>query len=149
MPGPQDLEPQECERLLRDGVVGRVALSTPDGPHIIPVNYSIFEDTIAIRTSSYSLLGTYGRNTMLAFEVDQLDHDRLVGWTVTARGRAWAETDPAAISAMRAAWAPHPWASGSRNVYLRLRWRSLSGRSMGSDWTRDNESQVHRTLHAL
>jgi nitroimidazol reductase NimA-like FMN-containing flavoprotein (pyridoxamine 5'-phosphate oxidase superfamily) len=149
MPETHDLEPQECERLLRGGVVGRVALSTPDGPHIIPVNYSVFEDTIVIRTSSYSLLGTYGRNTVLAFEVDHVDHDRHVGWSVVARGRAWAETDPAEISAMRAAWAPHPWAAGSRNLYLRMRWSSLTGRSIGTDWTRDNESAVRRAVGAL
>ena len=89
----RDLEPVECLRLLRSGVVGRVALSTPEGPHIVPVNYAIFEDTIVVRTSTYSLLGTYGRNAMLAFEVDDVDHDRHVGWSVVARGRAWAELD--------------------------------------------------------
>ena len=149
MPETHDLEPQECERLLRSGVVGRVALSTPDGPHIIPVNYSLFEDTIVIRTSSYSLLGTYGRNTMLAFEVDHVDPDRHVGWSVVARGRAWAETDPASIRRMREAWKPHPWANGTRNVFLRIRWRGLTGRKLGTDWSRENESPVHRTLTAL
>lgn len=142
----RDLTPQECERLLRAGIVGRVALSTPDGPHIIPVNYAVYEDTVVIRTSTYSVLGTYGRNAMLAFEVDHIDHERHVGWSVLARGRAWAETDPAAITAIRESWHPRPWASGTRNLYLRVRWDHLSGRALGSDWTRENESDVHRTI---
>ena len=149
MPEPRDLEPQECERLLRAGVVGRIALSTPDGPHILPVNYGVFEDTIVVRTSSYSVLGTYGRNAMLAFEVDHMDHGRHAGWSVVARGRSWAETEPEKIARIRESWQPRPWANGNRNVYLRIRWESITGRILGADWTRDNESPVHRTLSAL
>ncbi len=127
----RDLEPEECVRLLRSGVVGRVALATPEGPHIVPVNYAVFEDTVVVRTSTYSLLGTYGRNAMLAFEVDDVDHDRHVGWSVLARGRAWAELDADVITAMRNAWRPHPWAGGVRNLYLRMRWETLTGRAIG------------------
>ena len=149
MPESRDLDTQECLRLLRAGVVGRVALSTPDGPHILPVNYAVFEDTIVVRTSAYSILGTYGRGAMLAFEIDHIDHDRHVGWSVVARGRGWAETEPDEITRIREAWQPRPWASGTRNLYLRIRWESLTGRSLGTDWCRDNESPVHRTLSAL
>jgi nitroimidazol reductase NimA-like FMN-containing flavoprotein (pyridoxamine 5'-phosphate oxidase superfamily) len=149
MPESRELDPQECERLLRAGVVGRVALATPEGPHIIPVNYAVFEDTIVVRTSSYSLLGTYGRSTMLAFEVDHVDHDRHVGWSVVARGRGWAEVDQEEIERIRRSWQPRPWAAGTRNIYVRLRWESLTGRRLGTDWNRTNESSVHRTLTAL
>jgi nitroimidazol reductase NimA-like FMN-containing flavoprotein (pyridoxamine 5'-phosphate oxidase superfamily) len=149
MPEPRDLDPQECDRLLRGGVVGRVALSTPDGPHIIPVNYAVVDDTVVTRTSPYSILGTYGRNAMLAFEVDHLDHERHVGWSVVARGRAWAEVDPDEITRIREVWQPRPWASGNRNLYLRLRWETLTGRALGTEWTRTNESPVRRTLTAL
>lgn len=142
----RDLEPVECLRLLRSGVVGRVALSTPEGPHIVPVNYSVFEDTIVVRTSTYSLLGTYGRNAMLALEVDDVDHDRHVGWSVVARGRAWAELDATAIAAMRSIWRPHPWATGVRNLYLRMRWENLSGRAIGCPTTPDSLALAGRTL---
>ena len=149
MPESRELVQPECERLLRAGVVGRVALSTPDGPHIIPVNYAVVDDTIVLRTSSYSVLGTHGRSAMLAFEIDHIDHDRHVGWSVVARGRSRAETDPDALARIRDGWQPRPWASGNRNLYLRIRWDSIEGRSLGQDWTRDNESPVHRTLSAL
>ena len=149
MPESRPLDPQECERLLRAGVVGRAALSTPDGPHIIVVNYAVLDDTIVIRTSPYSVLGTHGRDSMLAFEVDHVDHDRHVGWSVVARGRAWAEVDPGEVTRIRQGSQPRPWPSGNRNLYLRIRWESLTGRSLGQDWTRDNESPVHRTLSSL
>jgi uncharacterized protein len=149
MPESRELDPQECERLLRAGVVGRVALSTPEGPHIVPVNYAVVDDTIVVRTSAYSVLGTNGRGAMLAFEVDHIDHDRHIGWSVVARGRGWAEADPEEVARINARWQPRPWASGNRNVYLRIRWGSLTGRSLGHDWTREDESPVHRTLSAL
>jgi uncharacterized protein len=149
MPASRDLDAVECERLLRLGVVGRVALSTPDGPHIIPVNYAVLDDTVVVRTSSYSVLGTYAPNAMVAFEVDHIDHDRHVGWSVVARGRAWAEVDPDEVTRIREGWQPRSWASGNRNLYVRLRWDTLTGRSLGSDWNQQNESPVHRTLFAL
>ena len=82
-----ELSSQECEDLLRAGVAGRIAVSTPGGPHIIPVNYSVVDGAIVVRTSPYSLLGTHGRNTVLAFEVDHFDHEQQHGWSVVARGR--------------------------------------------------------------
>jgi hypothetical protein len=96
-----------------------------------------------------AIVGTYGRNAMLAFEVDHVDYERHVGWSVVARGRGWAEVEPEQISRIREAWQPRPWVSGNRNLYLRIRWESLTGRQLGADWTRVNESPVHRTLTAL
>ena len=149
MPESRDIGREECERLLRSGVVGRVALSTPEGPHIVPVNYAVVDDTIVIRTSAYSVLGTYGHNAMLAFEVDDIDHELRAGWSVVARGRCWAELDPAQVAAIRRRLQSAPWAGGNRNLYLRIRWQSISGRTLGDDRTGLRESAVHRTLHAL
>lgn len=98
MPESLEIAPQDCERLLRGGVVGRVALSTPEGPHIVPVNHAVLDDSIVIRTSSYSRLGTHGRGAMLAFEADHVDHERHVGWSIVARGRCGAVLDPEEVA---------------------------------------------------
>lgn len=145
MPETRDLETEECERLLRAGVVGRVALATPEGPHIIPVNYSVFEETVVIRTSSYSLLGSYGRHAVLAFEVDHIDHESHAGWSVVARGRAYVEDCAETIAAMQSAWRPHPWAEGRRDLFLRIPWETLTGRLLGSP----HEAPAHLTLRAI
>jgi len=129
-----DLSPDQCVQLLRAGIAGRVALSSPDGPHITPVNYSVVGDAIIVRTSPYSVLGTYGRASMLAFEVDQFDHERWRGWSVVARGRADVVTDQVELDRIRAIWEPHPWAAGNRSLHLRLRWSELSGRQIGAGW---------------
>ena len=90
----RELAFDECVRLLRAGVVGRVAITTPDGPHIIPINYSVVDDAIVVATSPYSALGTYGDGIVVAFEIDRFDYETHTGWSVVVRGRAQAVTDP-------------------------------------------------------
>ncbi len=141
-----ELSQADCETLLRSGVVGRLALSTPDGPHVIPINYSVVDDAIIVRTSPYSLLGTYGRDSRVAFEIDQLDYDDHSGWSVVARGRAAFVTDAAEIAHIKALWQPHPWAAGSREMHLRLRWDELSGRRLGAGGDLMAELDVRRSL---
>ena len=90
----KELDTTECLRLLGQRGIGRAAVATPDGPHLVPVNYAVLDGSIAIRTSPYSLLGTYARASMLAFEVDDIDEETHSGWSVVVRGRCLPETDP-------------------------------------------------------
>jgi nitroimidazol reductase NimA-like FMN-containing flavoprotein (pyridoxamine 5'-phosphate oxidase superfamily) len=141
-----ELSRDDCERLLQGGVAGRVAVSTPSGPHIVPVNYSLVDDAIIFRTTPYSVLGTYGRNTQLAFEVDHFDYEEHRAWSVVARGRGDAISDPDEIQRIREQWPPRPWADGQRNLFFKLPWSELTGRRIGTGWTRDNEMPARRTL---
>jgi uncharacterized protein len=141
-----DLTRDECERLLRSGVGGRVALCSPNGPHIVPVNHSVVDDAVIMRTSPYSVLGTYGRDSMLAFEVDQFDHERQRGWSVVARGRAEAIIQPEELDHIRETWEPRPWAAGARSLFLRLRWSEISGRRIGAGWDLTESLPVRRSV---
>jgi uncharacterized protein len=118
----------ECERRLRTGVVGRVALMTPEGPHILPLNYSIIEDAVIVVTSAYSALGTYGPGALVAFEVDHFDVGTRTGWSVVVRGRAAMVESPTEVQSLRRAGAASPWADGSRTLYLRIPQTEVSGR---------------------
>src|SRR4051794_32685969 len=82
----QELERDECERLLRRGTFGRVVLVSPRGPEIVPVNYAVDRAAVIVRTSPSGLLARYGHGHPLAFEVDVIDHERWHGWSVVARG---------------------------------------------------------------
>ena len=128
-----ELSARECEPLLRAGVGGRIAVSTPTGPHIVPVNYTVVDDAIIVRTSPYSLLGTYGRDAMLAFGIDGFDRFRHRGWSVQARGRVDAVIDRCEIDRIREVADPSRWPVAP-DSYLRLRWTELSGRKLGADW---------------
>jgi nitroimidazol reductase NimA-like FMN-containing flavoprotein (pyridoxamine 5'-phosphate oxidase superfamily) len=136
----------ECRDLLEGGVVGRVAMATPVGPRIVPVNYSVHGDAIVFRTAPYSELSTYGWNTDLAFEVDRLDYETHQGWSVVAIGRAHVVDDPDEVQRIRREWDPRPWAPGSRKLYVRLAWRELTGIRLGDDWTRHSMMPQRRTV---
>jgi len=117
----------ECRDLLEAGVVGRVAMATPVGPRITPVNYVVHGDTIVFRTAPYSELSTYGWNVDLAFETDHLDPDTRSGWSVVALGRAHVVEDPDEVQRIRRDSDPEPWAPGPRHLYVSLVWRQLTG----------------------
>jgi nitroimidazol reductase NimA-like FMN-containing flavoprotein (pyridoxamine 5'-phosphate oxidase superfamily) len=141
-----ELTLEECLELLSRGVVGRVGMSTPGGPRIIPVNYAMYEDAIIFRTAPYSELGSYARNTGLAFEVDHIDYERHQGWSVLAVGRGEIIDDRLELDDIRSHWDPQPWAGGKRHLYIRLRWRELSGRRIGANWARGTMMPVRRVL---
>ena len=130
----RELSPSECESLLRAGVAGRVALVTPTGPHILPVNYSVVDGAIVIRTSPYSLLGTYGRGALLCFEVDQFDYELKRGWSVVVRGRGTFVDDQDELAEIARSWEPRPWATGQRNLVIRIPWTEVTGRQLGGGW---------------
>ena len=106
-----ELTRSECETLLRRGVVGRVAIATPTGPHIVPLNYAISEGDVVVCTTPYSLLGTYGRDQLLAFEVDHFEYPRQRGWSVVVRGRSAAVDDSEELRTLMRVL-PRPWATG-------------------------------------
>lgn len=143
---PVELSYDQCLDLLSGGVMGRVALCEPSGPHIVPVNYAVVDDAVVIRTSPYSVLGTYGGNAMLAFEVDHVDYERRHGWSVVARGRGALVQNDDEVAAIRSTWDPTPYAGGNRPLHLRIPWTELTGRRIGPARIRPEERPVRRTL---
>jgi nitroimidazol reductase NimA-like FMN-containing flavoprotein (pyridoxamine 5'-phosphate oxidase superfamily) len=127
---PTELTYDECRARLEIGTLGRVALSTPVGPRIIPVNYTVAESSIIFRTTPYSMLGTYARDTDLAFEVDEFDAEH-AGWSVVALGRAAMVEHLDDLRRIKAQWNPEPWAAGHWGMYFRMPWRELTGRTLG------------------
>lgn len=129
---PQQMTLAECRDLLATGVVGRVAMVTPVGPRIVPMAYSVNGGAIVFRTAPDTELSFYGWDTVLAFEVDDLDHQAAGrGSSVVAVGRAHVVTGPEEIARVRAGWNSPPWAPGPRTVYVELVWRGLTGQRWG------------------
>ena len=141
-----ELSTSEAEALLRSGVTGRVAVSTPQGPHILPVNYSVVDDCVVVRTSPYSLLGTHAHGATVALETDVLDHERQRGWSVLVRGRASVITDELQLDAIRRVWPPRPWAAGQRTLHIGIRLDEVTGRQLGRGWDPMREAPVRRVV---
>jgi nitroimidazol reductase NimA-like FMN-containing flavoprotein (pyridoxamine 5'-phosphate oxidase superfamily) len=140
-----ELSRSECETLLRRGVVGRVAISTPTGPHVMPLNYSVSGSSVVVCTTPYSMLGTYGRDSMLAFEIDHFEHPRQRGWSVVVRGRAEAVEDQDELRTLVRVL-PRPWAAGRRSLYLRIPLTEVTGRRLGDGWDLEETLPVRRVL---
>ena len=139
-----ELPHEKCEELLRASILGRVAFVTPEGPQIVPVNYTTVGDAVLFRTTPYSSLGTHGPGHPLAFEIDHIDYDDHKGWSVVATGIGEVVEDTTALAAADRFWNPKPWAGGVRVLYVRLPWTTLTGRRIGGGWTRENELPVRR-----
>ncbi|MEO7352600.1 MAG: pyridoxamine 5'-phosphate oxidase family protein [Marmoricola sp.] len=146
MDEPAELSYAKCRELLGGGVFGRVAVCTPDGPRILPVNYSIVGESIVFRTSDSGVVAAHGVGAPIAFEVDYVDYSDHKGWSVAATGRGKRIEDPAELAGVQRTWDPRPWAGGSRPLYLRLAWEELTGRRLGQGWTHANEMPVRRSL---
>jgi uncharacterized protein len=134
----------ECLALLHGGVVGRMAVSAPDGPHVVPVNYAVLDGGVIVRTEPASVLGIHAPGRTAAFEIDHFDYEYHHGWSVVARGPVVHVTDPVVLHRIVTTWEPRPWASGARPLYLRLAWTELHGRRLGAGWSTLESMAVSR-----
>lgn len=146
MEPPVELSYAECRELLGAGVFGRIAVCTPDGPKILPVNYSLVSETVVFRTSAHGLVAAHDWGSPIAFEIDDVNYAEHRGWSVLATGPGERIEDPDQLSLVRRTWEPQPWAGGDRSLYVRLAWDELTGRRLGGGWNRNNEMPVRRTL---
>jgi hypothetical protein len=125
----------ESLALLRGGVFGRMAVTAPDGPHVVPVNYAVVDDAVVVRTEPGSVLGTHAPGGVAAFEVDHVDYETRHGWSVVVRGAVEMVVDPVALHRIATTWPPRPWAVGERPLHLRLTWHEIHGRRIGAGWS--------------
>lgn len=129
----EDLAEAECVDLLRSHRVGRLALTTPGGLRIYPVNYAVHGSSLVVRTLPYGEVAQHASDAAVAFSVDELDEDLRSGWTVLAVGTARRVEDPEAVATIRRKGDPGPWAEGQRTLYLSLAWDQLTGRRLHPD----------------
>ncbi|WP_246144835.1 helix-turn-helix domain-containing protein [Actinacidiphila oryziradicis] len=122
-----ELDPQECRARLSTHGVGRVAVSTPHGPAIVPVNYAVVDGAVVFRTAP-DAAPALAAGTEAAFEVDHIDEALSQGWSVLVVGRAEHVTDPAAIQHLADEARTGPWAGGDRELWVRIAPERITGR---------------------
>ncbi|WP_030227266.1 pyridoxamine 5'-phosphate oxidase family protein [Streptomyces sp. NRRL WC-3626] len=123
----RDLGPEDCRTLLSTHGVGRIAVATPEGPAVVPVNYEVVDDAIAFRTAPGSVPAA-AVGAEVAFEVDHLDEAMGQGWSVLAVGPAQAVTAPGEVRRLTEHAHTTPWAGGEREMWVSIRPARLTGR---------------------
>jgi nitroimidazol reductase NimA-like FMN-containing flavoprotein (pyridoxamine 5'-phosphate oxidase superfamily) len=84
--GIEELDETTCWQLLSTASLGRLAISTPDGPDIFPVNYLVKDEAIYFRSAPGSKLVELTEDPVVAFEADGVDDRKR--WSVVVRGQA-------------------------------------------------------------
>lgn len=126
------LDEPECRRLLNTHGVGRIAIFTPDGPAVLPVNYLVAGPDIAFRTSAEAVTAR-AAGTEVAFEIDNIDDVTATGWSVLVVGELAAVTDQHEIQHLNTTARSEPWAGGPRTHWMKLTPARITGRRVVHD----------------
>jgi nitroimidazol reductase NimA-like FMN-containing flavoprotein (pyridoxamine 5'-phosphate oxidase superfamily) len=120
------LATNQCWELLRESVVGRLAVTVSGSPDIFPVNPIVDHGTILFRTSAGTkFAATKGKD--VAFEVDGYDADTAQAWSVVVKGRAHEILE--VEETLRALRLPlYPWEPGRKPRFVRIEPTSVTGR---------------------
>lgn len=128
----EELDRDECLRLLGTVSVGRVGLLVDGRPEILPVNYAVDDETVVFRTAEGTVLNQAAMQ-IVAFEADQIDEATQTGWSVLAQGVALDIGDAIDTRSERLrALSLVSWAPGRRHRWFRLNADRLSGRRLVS-----------------
>jgi nitroimidazol reductase NimA-like FMN-containing flavoprotein (pyridoxamine 5'-phosphate oxidase superfamily) len=122
-----ELTPDECLELLSDHGVGRIAVTTEQGPAIVPVNYDIVNGTVVYRTAP-AAAPSLAADREVAFEVDRIDEALSEGWSVLVLGPAAEVTDADTALDLGSRAHTSPWAGGDRPVWMRIEPARITGR---------------------
>lgn len=124
----EELDRQECLRLLATQSVGRVAVGKPGwAPHVVPVNYVLLRDSIVFRSDQGTKLHLL-LTEPISFEVDFVDSFHRAGWSVLVQGLAYQlssweiEVEDLHVE---------PFAPGKKDYWARLVPQSITGRRIG------------------
>jgi nitroimidazol reductase NimA-like FMN-containing flavoprotein (pyridoxamine 5'-phosphate oxidase superfamily) len=117
----------ECRALIARGGVGRIAFSAVSGPVVLPVNFTVINGSVVVRTSEGSLIEAHG-DERAAFEVDHVDEALRQGWSVLLQGQSHRVLQPGELRHVRESVAAAPWPGGERDVYVRIVPDQISGR---------------------
>ena len=131
----QELPETRCRELLAGRHAGRVAWNAPEGPQLLPVTYAVYAGDVVFRTSPYGALSQLRRRTNVAFEIDDIDEEHGTGWSVLVLGSAKAVANTDDLARLWSSDVIVPWASGTRNLFIAITARTVTGRIIRAPWS--------------
>lgn len=124
------LDREECLRLLAKVPVGRVVYTRQALPSVLPVNFSLDDDSsVLLCTSPAAELVRAIDGVVVAFEADEFDAATQSGWSVVVTGRAAVVRDPAEHERLLRD-GPRSWMPMRNGVFVRIESEMISGREL-------------------
>jgi hypothetical protein len=124
--GLEDLDREECLRLVRASKLGRLAVLVDGMPLVFPVNFTIDGSDVVLRTDEQSRLYA-ARGSLVAFECDAADGTYHTGWSVIITGPVDEVLDPLEFARLQRL-PLGPWCPGPKPVFLRIHAHAVTGR---------------------
>ena len=90
----------------------------------------MYTGDIVFSTSPFGALSALANPTNVAFEIDDVDQQAGAGWSVLVRGRAKAVRQAYDVMTLWGTEGIVPWASGTRNLFVAIAPRTITGRAV-------------------
>ena len=116
--------------MLGHEALGRVSVSIGALPLILPVNYSLFDGAIVLRTAPGTKLSAALTGTVVGFEIDGVDTGHTAGWSVLVIGHAHEIRHESALERVRAL-PLESWSPDHREHFVQISIEQVSGRAFG------------------
>jgi nitroimidazol reductase NimA-like FMN-containing flavoprotein (pyridoxamine 5'-phosphate oxidase superfamily) len=121
------LSAEDSWALLRQAVVGRLALIVDDRPDIFPVNYKVDQGSVVFRTAQgRKLAGAVGH--AVAFEVDGYVEETCGAWSVVVKGTAKEVIRLYDVLEVLVEVPLYPWHPSPKSHVIRIEPDSITGR---------------------
>jgi len=121
------LTEQECHELLGTAPVGRIVFTDRALPAIQPVTFAIANGEVVILTPAGSKLAAATRNAVVAFEIDDFNHNTTSGWSVVIIGHARVIAENNELPHLRPLT---PWTPDAPAHYIAITPELISGRRL-------------------
>lgn len=125
----ETLSRRESLDLLTSAHVGRVSFVDTGTPTILPISFTVDDDSIVMRTAQGSRLSrAASQGAVMAFQVDDLEPASRQGWSVLVTGEAAIDSDESEhlrLDRRLTAWVP-----GFKDVWVRLAMARVTGRRL-------------------
>ncbi|WP_329478746.1 pyridoxamine 5'-phosphate oxidase family protein [Kribbella sp. NBC_01484] len=119
----------DCLELLESVPLGRLVYTYGGLPAVRLVNFVLDDDTIVFSTATGDKFRAAERGDVVAFEADDVDLERHLGWTVTAIGHL-SVVSPEETAELRQTLPLHSWLPMDDPQLVRLGIESVHGRRL-------------------
>ncbi|MBF8186197.1 pyridoxamine 5'-phosphate oxidase family protein [Nonomuraea sp. K274] len=123
----KELSAADALRRLASVPLGRVVFTRHALPAVRPVNHIVADGQIVIRSSTGTILSAEvaALEAVVAFEVDELDAEERLGWSVVVTGVAQLVQDPEEAARFKSLL--RPWVAAEMEQVIRIRPEIITG----------------------